>query len=314
VVGASADNIAVTDTLPAGLAYVSATPSQGTCDFDLPSRKVTCAVGQVANGAAATVTIATTVSPSIATSTISNTASVTTDTHDTVPINNAVTQTTRIAHSNLRVTITDTPDPVLADAVLTYSVVVSNLGTDAATNVALTDTLPANVYLIGVTSTQGSCTPGSGVINCNLGTLNNSASASVIILMRPTYQFQNTTITNTASVSALQVDSVPANNSLTVTTKVNPSSGIPSLNLFTTSTPTLTWNTVTWAIAYEIQVDDNTGFTNPNFDKNDVPPGTLSATTTSLSDGIWYWRVRAKQTDGNWGGWSATASFMIDTP
>jgi uncharacterized repeat protein (TIGR01451 family) len=310
-----ADNVVVTDILPAGLSYVSATPSQGSlCTFDSPNRTVTCPVGQLANNATATVTIATTVNLSIATATINNTASVTSETYDPVLTNNTATQTTGIAHANLRVTISDTPDPVLVDALLTYVVLVSNLGTDTATNVALIDTLPANVSLITVTTTQGSCTSGSGAINCSLGTLNNGASASVTILMRPNYQTQNTTITNTASVSALQVDLVSANNSFTAATKVNASGGMPMLNLFTTSKPTLTWNSVSWAVVYEIEVDDNTSFNNPNFEDNNIPLGTLTATTTPLADGIWYWRVRAKHGDGTWGEWSAIVSFMIDTP
>ncbi|MBA3870040.1 MAG: DUF11 domain-containing protein [Anaerolineae bacterium] len=307
-----ADNVIVTDTLPVGLIYVSATPSQGTCSFDLPTRKVTCHIGQVTMSE--TITIATTVSPSIATATINNTATVTTDTHDTVLSNNTATQTTGIAHANLGVVITDTPDPVLADSMLTYKVVVSNLGTDTATNVALTDTLPANVYVIGFTTTQGSCTLGTGIINCSLGTLNNGASATVTILMRPDTQMQNTIITNKATVSGLQVDTVPANNLFTATTKVNPSSGMPPLNLFTISTPTLTWNSISWAAAYEIQVDNDSGFNSPNFDMNNIPQGTFTVTTSALADGIWYWHVRAKRDDGTWGGWSATASFMIDTP
>jgi hypothetical protein len=86
------------------------------------------------------------------------------------------------------------------------------------------------------------------------------------------------------------------------------------LNLFTTSKPTLTWNSVSWAVVYEIEVDDNTSFNNPNFEDNNIPLGTLTATTTPLADGIWYWRVRAKHGDGTWGEWSAIVSFMIDTP
>ncbi len=309
-----ADNVIVTDTLPVGLTFVSATASQGTCAFNTPFRKVTCTITQLQNSAAVTVAIATTVDTSIATTTLSNTAVVAADTSDPLLTNNTASQTTRIARANLSVTINDTPDPVPADTLLTYTVVVTNLGTDTATNVALTDTLPANISLISAVATQGSCTPGAGTINCSLGTIINSQTASVVILVRPNYQTQNTIIINTASVSALQVDTLLTNNTFSASTRVNASSEAPPLYLYTIATPTLTWNRISWAAGYEIEVADNSGFSNPKFDNNNISSADLSATTTPLEDGIWYWRVRAKHADESWGEWSAAARFMIDQP
>ena len=61
----------MTDTLPAGVTYQSATPSQGTCSQ--ASGTVTCSVGSLANGGTATVAIA--VTPQSA-GTFTNTATV----------------------------------------------------------------------------------------------------------------------------------------------------------------------------------------------------------------------------------------------
>lgn len=58
----TATGVVVTDTLPVGVTYVSATPSQGTCSQSLGV--VTCNLNSLANGASATVTIVTTVSSS----------------------------------------------------------------------------------------------------------------------------------------------------------------------------------------------------------------------------------------------------------
>lgn len=66
-----ATNVVVADTLPAGLAFLSATPSQGTCNNASP---VTCNLGTLASGANATITLQATVTAS--SGTISNTASV----------------------------------------------------------------------------------------------------------------------------------------------------------------------------------------------------------------------------------------------
>ncbi|MBL8162141.1 MAG: right-handed parallel beta-helix repeat-containing protein, partial [Anaerolineae bacterium] len=70
------------------------------------------------------------------------------------------------AQADLRVSITDTPDPVQVDSFLTYLITVSNFGPDIAAGVTLTDTLPANVTLIDARSTQGICTPGVGTVTC----------------------------------------------------------------------------------------------------------------------------------------------------
>ena len=88
----------------------------------------------------------------------------------------------------------------------------------------------------------------------------------------------------------------------------------PARTYFTASTPTLTWNRVSWATEYEIQVDSALTFTMPlNFTAT-VPSSTLEVTTTSLPDGTYYWHVRAKKPDGTWGAWSAIESFVVAAP
>jgi uncharacterized repeat protein (TIGR01451 family) len=68
----TATNVVVNDTLPAGLQFVSATPSQGTCNAASP---VVCNLGSILNGGNATITL---VAQVTATSgTVSNTATVT---------------------------------------------------------------------------------------------------------------------------------------------------------------------------------------------------------------------------------------------
>jgi uncharacterized repeat protein (TIGR01451 family) len=78
----SATGVIVTDTLPGGVAFVSATPSQGSCSG---TSTVTCNLGTLGNGASATVTIV--VMPDTA-GTLSNTASVTGNENDPNTANN----------------------------------------------------------------------------------------------------------------------------------------------------------------------------------------------------------------------------------
>ncbi len=83
----SATSVQLIDTLPAGVTFVSATPSQGTCSG---TAVVTCALGSMANGGSATVTI---VAKVMATGSLTNVARVTATQADPNLANNRATRT-----------------------------------------------------------------------------------------------------------------------------------------------------------------------------------------------------------------------------
>jgi uncharacterized repeat protein (TIGR01451 family) len=87
----AATGVMVTDTLPANVTFVSATPSQGSCTQ--AGGTVTCALGSVATGATATVEIR--VTPQ-AKGTITNTATVTSAVFDPDLTDNQATATTEV--------------------------------------------------------------------------------------------------------------------------------------------------------------------------------------------------------------------------
>ena len=95
-----------------------------------------------------------------------------------------------------------------------------------------------------------------------------------------------------------------------------PSAPVLSLpsNGFITSdnTPLFDWSDITDAANYELQVDNIDSFDSPDIDENNLTSSTYTA-SSSLADGKYYWHVRAKDSAGNWGGWSGTWSFTIDT-
>jgi hypothetical protein len=100
--------------------------------------------------------------------------------------------------------------------------VVRNNGADRAIGVAVTDQLSKNAGYGSATSTQGSCTlkPSKTVVACDIGTMENGASVTVTLMVKPT---SKGTITNTASVSAASPpDPNTANNTATTTTTVQP--------------------------------------------------------------------------------------------
>jgi uncharacterized repeat protein (TIGR01451 family) len=94
----------MTDHLPAGVNFVSATPSQGSCTG---TSTVVCDLGFIAAGANATVSLV--VTPTTA-GTLSNTASVP-DFEDPTPLNNTDTELTTVNPSTATPTPTQTPTP-----------------------------------------------------------------------------------------------------------------------------------------------------------------------------------------------------------
>jgi len=134
--------LTVTDTLPAGVAFVSATGTGWTCNQ--ASGVVTCTRAALALGTAPSITL--TVTAPAAGGSLSNTATVAATTGDPVSANNSSTQTTTVAASaDASLTNTDNPDPVNAGATLTYTLVASNAGPSTASTITVTDTLPAGV-------------------------------------------------------------------------------------------------------------------------------------------------------------------------
>ena len=152
-----ANGVEVTDLLPAGLTFVSATPSQGTYT---PASGV-WAVGTVAVGTPQTLLIvATVVSPSAQTNTATITAS---DQADPTPDNNtaSATETPQLADLALTKTVSDAT-PNVGDQV-TFTVTLTNGGPDAATGVAVTDLLPAGLTFASATPSQGTYDAASGL-------------------------------------------------------------------------------------------------------------------------------------------------------
>ncbi|MDP6821629.1 MAG: fibronectin type III domain-containing protein, partial [Candidatus Marinimicrobia bacterium] len=90
-----------------------------------------------------------------------------------------------------------------------------------------------------------------------------------------------------------------------------PSNGATDID--PTSSITLNWSNVTNVGYYELHVEDNSSFSNPDIDEN-VSPSIyyISANTLNYST-TYYWRVRGHHTSGPWNGWptlwSDTYSF-----
>jgi uncharacterized repeat protein (TIGR01451 family) len=127
--------------------------------------------------------------------------------------------------TDLAITKSDSPDPVTAGNILTYTVTVTNNGPNNATNVVVTDTLPSGVTYL---SDSDSCAQAPvGTLTCSLGALASGANTSFTIQVRVPADYlsdlgvSTANITNTASVAASETDTNFANNTATATTTVN---------------------------------------------------------------------------------------------
>ena len=211
----AATQVAVNDQLPAGLTFVSATPSTGTYAGGVWT------VGTVAAGGSATLTVTATVdapaSPGIP-QPVTNTATVSGREYDPDPSNNTDNVTETPQYADLAVTkVVSDATPNVGDTI-TFTVTLSNLGADTATNVTVLDQLPAGLQFVSATANEGSYDPGTGI--WTVGTVDTLFARTLQIdaIVLPPSSGVPQPSTNTASVNTSdQYDPDPSNNTDSVT-------------------------------------------------------------------------------------------------
>jgi hypothetical protein len=89
----------------------------------------------------------------------------------------------------------------------------------------------------------------------------------------------------------------------------------PTRTWYASPTVTLTWDNITWAQEYQVEVSVDDKFVSKLTLPSDgvVSANTLSLTLTVLNEGTYYWRVRARHASG-WKAFSKTEPFMVDVP
>jgi uncharacterized repeat protein (TIGR01451 family) len=157
----SAGSVTVTDTLPLGVTFVSA--SGGGVNT---SGVVSWSLGTLANGQVSNVTVTVTAPAS---GSLTNTASVSSPTGDPNSTNNVTAPVITTVTPVADVAIGKTgPANVLAASNLVYTISVTNFGPSSASSVTVTDTLPLGVTFV---SASGGGVNNSGVVSWSLGTL-----------------------------------------------------------------------------------------------------------------------------------------------
>jgi uncharacterized repeat protein (TIGR01451 family) len=124
--------------------------------------------------------------------------------------------------TDVKVALTDAPDPVAAGTDLTYKVTVSNLGAKPATAVEVVDTLPAG---LAYRSSNAACTDAGGVVTCTIGAIpaGETRTFTVTAGVPASLVYDNggpKQVTNRVEVRAQSPDPVAGNNTASETTTV----------------------------------------------------------------------------------------------
>jgi uncharacterized repeat protein (TIGR01451 family) len=235
----SGSNVTLSDSVPASLSVDAVHDGGGACSTT--GNDVSCTMSALASGSTWTVTIDVTVDPSNPGGTISNTASVSADENDPDGSNNSSTQDTTVnapasGSVDLAITNAASSDPVYRNDGYTYDIVVTNNGPDTATNVVMSDTVPAGVLIDGTSSGSGSCGVAGKDVSCDLNSLANGSTWSVAINVTVESSASAGTVTDPANVSASETDSDSSNNDAVAHTTIQvPSGGSVDLELTKTA-------------------------------------------------------------------------------
>ncbi len=228
----TATNVIVKDAVPAGVVINSVSaPSATSCLPGVPgdsTQPTTCGFDVLAPSASRTLTIATTVLPQT-TGSLHNAASVTSATFDPDNSNNfAHTDTSVTVQADISLSLTSSPNPVVAGTSLTYTAVISNAGPSRARTVTLSEVLPAGVNF-GATSISnggsGTCAQVVGApsnIQCQLNDLDPGQSVTVYTQTAVASSVaQGTTLVMSGAAATSSNDPATANNSTSTNTGVN---------------------------------------------------------------------------------------------
>jgi uncharacterized repeat protein (TIGR01451 family) len=225
--GADATGVILTDTLPAGLAFVSATSDLGPAPvFTAATGIVSAAIGDFPAGAVATLTISATVTATPSVSLVS-TASVSSNEFDTDPSDNTASCSILVRPvSGLAITLAPSGPSVPVGQQITYAVSVTNHGPVDEPDAVVVLPLPGDVSFISAQSDQG-VPPvfAGGVFTADLGGLAGKSSAHLSIVVTPgVAALGNLTLTASAQGQDVNPDPTAAQASATVT--VTPTCGL----------------------------------------------------------------------------------------
>lgn len=224
-----AQNVSLSDTLPAGVTFISETQTNGpTFTVITPAvgsgGTVSGTIPTLVAGAASRFVVVVRVNSAAANgSTITNTATASSTTTDPVPSNNTSTAPTAVVTSaDLSAVKTVVGGPFREGDNITWQVVVTNNGPSDAQGVTLTDAVPAGTTFMSAPGVSGFTTAapaigGTGNVVFSGGTIAAGGTRTFNIVVNAP---EEGPVTNTATVSSTTSDANGANNASTASVTV----------------------------------------------------------------------------------------------
>jgi uncharacterized repeat protein (TIGR01451 family) len=257
-----AQSPSLTDTLPAGTTFVSVSAPNGfscTAPSVGSSGTVTCTGSTLANGGSATFTIVVRVDPGRAAgSSVSNTATASTSTHDRAAGNDSATATTAVTTSaDLSTSVSGTPAPVTAGTNLSYAIAVTDAGPSDAQAVSVTDDVPAGTTFVSATAPSGfTCSgpsPGAtGTVTCGGSALAAGATATFTVVVRvDPGRADGSSLSDSATATTSTADPAAGNNAGSASTAVTTSADL-SVSIADSPDPVSAGD----AVGYRVRVHD----------------------------------------------------------
>jgi uncharacterized repeat protein (TIGR01451 family) len=224
-----AENVTITDALPAGTTFVSLTSPAGwsaTTPAVGANGTVTITNPLFANAGSAIFTLVAKVGSNVVSgTTLSNTAAVSSTTVDIIPANNSAAATTAVTtQADLVIDISGTPATAPKGSNVTYQVTLINHGPSDASTVAASVSLLPQMTFVSVNAPAGwtIATPpvgSSGTIDFFAPSLANGAIATFTVVAKVTPTTPNgTVLTVTAAGGADNQDTAPPRNTEYTTT------------------------------------------------------------------------------------------------
>ncbi|WP_141699500.1 InlB B-repeat-containing protein, partial [Candidatus Marithrix sp. Canyon 246] len=193
--------IEVEDTLPAGVAFISADGIDWKCSENNNKIKCDFQKGFLKPGDTTSDIVIKVKLPSDANNILTNIATVSSSGVETDSSDNTSTEETKIATEaevNLKITQTDSPDPIEQGKELTYTLSIENIGKDDVKLIQVEDTLPKDVEFISASG----CSEKDNKVVCDIQSVKAGETASDIIIKVKVSLNAKDSLTNTVTVSA----------------------------------------------------------------------------------------------------------------
>jgi len=278
---AQATNVSLTDSLPAGLTFVSSTVTQGS--YNAVTGLYT--IGTLNAGSSATLTLEGTVDVGQGGNTLTNiTTAAAGDQPDPSTVGDDLDEAITVEPDADLVTVktlaSSDSTPAEGDTV-SFQIEITNQGSAQATNVSLTDSLPAGLTFVSSSVTQGTYNAATGLYT--IGTLNAGSTVTLTLVGTVDVGQGGNTLTNiTTAASGDQPDPSTVGDDLNESVTVDADADLVTVKTLGSGDSTPAEGDT---VIFEIEVTNNGTAQATNVSLTDsLPPG-LTFVTNSVTQG-----------------------------